>query len=267
MNSRKEVTIMNLKDIGTQLMYTTAPIYASKPDGTTSFGTSFVFLINQSKDTSIPLLITNYHVVENATHGYFEMHISKNGSPTSEVAKVQFDSSIIPSSRLGDLDLVAFPLAGALNDLQSKGVSLFYRGIDLNLIPKEDAIVELSAIEDVTFIGYPSSIYDMNNKIPVIRQGITATPIWNDFQGKKEFLIDASVFPGSSGSPVFVYNRGTYPTKDGIVVGNRVLFIGVLKGTFSMKQDYLDLGLVINSSAFLEELDRYIIRATGKPIQ
>ena len=263
--------MMNLEDIGTQLMYTTAPIYAFKLDGVVSSGTSFVFSINQSKDSSIPLLITNYHVVENAINGYVEMHVSKNGIPTKDVARVQFDGSILQTNRLGNLDLVAFPLAGAVNDLQRKGTFLFYKGIDPNLIPRGEVLTDLSAIEDITFIGYPSSIYDTNNKIPVIRRGITATPIWNDFQGNKEFLIDAGVFPGSSGSPVFIYNRGTFPTKDGVAVGNRVLFVGILKETLRRKEndglEYLDLGIVINCSAFLEELEKYIIRMTGKSIK
>ena len=109
------------------------------------------------------------------------------------------------------------------------------------------------------------------NKIPVIRQGITATPIWNNFKGDKVFLIDAGVFPGSSGSPVFIYNRGTYPTRDGIAVGSRIKFVGILKETMQRKEeaglDYLDLGVVINSMSFFEELNKYIVKMTGQPIK
>ena len=104
----------------------------------------------------------------------------------------------------------------------------------------------------------------------VTRQGITATPIWNQFKGDKVFLIDAGVFPGSSGSPVFIYNRGTFPTKDGIAVGNRIMFVGILTETLQRKEgdkrDYLDLGIVINSTLFFDELNKYLLRMTGKPI-
>ncbi|MFR3321383.1 MAG: hypothetical protein ACLTSZ_09905 [Lachnospiraceae bacterium] len=85
---------------------------------------------------------------------------------------------------------------------------------------KEEQIEYFAAIEDITFIGYPSGLYDSVNKLPIIRQGITATPIWNQFNGENVFLIDAGVFPGSSGSPVFIYNHGSYPTKDGIAIGD-----------------------------------------------
>ena len=261
---------MNLNDIGTQLMYITAPIYAKKNDGTISSGTSFFFSINISEDTAIPLLITNYHVVDNAQQGYVEMHVADNGRPSKTVARVQFDNSVIQSNKLGKLDLVALPLASALNDLQSKGTTLFYKSIDVSLIPKKNVMNDFSAIEEITFIGYPNSIYDTTNKIPVIRQGITATPIWNDFMGDKVFLIDAGVFPGSSGSPVLIYNRGSYPTTDGIAIGNRVLFVGILSETLKRKEyattDYLDLGVVINSAAFFDEVNKFVLKITGKPI-
>ena len=263
--------MMNLEDIGTQLMYTTAPIYALRNDKSISAGTSFMFSVNQTENTSIPLLITNYHVVKDSIGGYVELHIAKKGIPSNEVVKVQFDKTVLEPNKLGELDLVALPLAGAINDMQGKGKQIFFKSIDCNLLPKSKDIEEFSAIEEITFIGYPSAIYDTVNKIPVIRQGITATPIWNNFKGDKVFLIDAGVFPGSSGSPVFIYNRGTYPTRDGIAVGSRIKFVGILKETMQRKEeaglDYLDLGVVINSMSFFEELNKYIVKMTGQPIK
>jgi hypothetical protein len=100
------------------------------------------------------------------------------------------------------------------------------------------------------------------NKLPIIRQGITATPIWNQFNGENVFLIDAGVFPGSSGSPVFIYNHGAYPTKDGIAIGNRLLFIGVISETMIRNEadakSYLDLGKVIGSKIMYEEVKKFI---------
>ena len=262
---------MNLEDIGTQLMYTTAPIYAVRNDKSISAGTSFMFSVNQTENTSIPLLITNYHVVKGSIGGYVEMHLAKNGIPSKEVVRVQFDKTVIEPNKLGELDLVALPLAGAINDMQGKGIQLYFKSIDCSLLPKSNDIDELSAIEEITFIGYPSAIYDTVNKIPVIRQGITATPIWNDFKGERAFLIDAGVFPGSSGSPVFIYNRGAFPTRNGITVGSRIKFVGILKETMRRKEkaglDYLDLGVVINSTSFFDELNKYIMKKTGSPIK
>ena len=60
---------MEINDIGTQLLYTTVPIYAQNDDKTLSTGTGFLFSIRESETESIPLLITNYHVLKDAVVG------------------------------------------------------------------------------------------------------------------------------------------------------------------------------------------------------
>lgn len=83
--------------------------------------------------------------------------------------------------------MIAIPLAGTLNNLKEKNIQIFYRTVDQNMVPKEEQIKYFAAIEDITFIGYPSGLYDNVNKLPIIRQGITATPIWNQFNGENVF--------------------------------------------------------------------------------
>ena len=253
---------MNMNDISTQLIYTTVPIYIQK-QGRIASGTGFIFSIMEKDNMSIPLLITNYHVLEDVEIGCIELHNSEQDKPTNETIKVQFDKTVLTDNRLGNLDLVAIPLAGTFNDFNTKGIQIFYRTVDQNMIPSDEQIEEFSAMENITFIGYPSGLYDNINKLPILRQGITATPIWNKFQGKENFLIDAGVFPGSSGSPVFICNQGSYPTKGGITIGNRLLFVGVISQTMQIRDsssNYLNLGAVINSKAILEELNKFIQR-------
>jgi len=102
------------------------------------------------------------------------------------------------------------------------------------LIPTQDEIDELDAVEDVIFVGYPNGIWDSENNLPVTRRGITATPIAIDYRNEPKFLIDASVFPGSSGSPVFLYNNtGTFAMKGkGTVFGGRIMFLGLVASVF-----------------------------------
>ena len=144
---------MNIEDISTQLMYTTAPVYAFFPDNKLSTGTGFIFSVQQNEQVSIPLLITNYHVVQDAISGFVELHVSKDGIPSNEVVRAQFDNRVITEGKLGNLDLVALPIAGAINDMQNKGKQVFFKSIDVSLIPKDDAIMTLAAIESITFIG------------------------------------------------------------------------------------------------------------------
>lgn len=252
---------MNINDISTQLIYTTVPIYSQDLEGNISTGTGFIFSIKESDNISIPMLITNYHVLKDAIAGFFELHLGKDGLPTSKSIRVQFDKSIINNNKLGNLDLIAVPLAGTFEDLQMKHINLFYRSIDQSLLPDDDTFNDFSALEDIIFIGYPRGLYDTINKISIIRQGITATPIWNKFENSDVFLIDAGAFPGSSGSPVFIYNPGSFPTKDGIAIGNRILFVGILYQTITESagdKKYLNLGRVINSRAFYKELQAFV---------
>ncbi len=258
---------MNMEDVSTQLLYTTVPIYAQKKDGKFSTGTGFIFSMIEEDNKSIPLLITNYHVLEGAVAGFVELHIAKGDKPSEESVRIQFDESIINGNKLGELDLIAVPLASALNNLQNNGINIFYRTVDPSVLPSKQQVDEFAAIENITFIGYPSGLYDVKNKLPLIRQGITATPIWNNYQGRDVFLIDAGVFPGSSGSPVFIYNQGSFPTKNGIAIGNRLHFVGVISETMLRNENnvnsYLDLGVVINGRAVYREIREFVKRIKG----
>lgn len=248
---------MNINDISTQLIYTTVPIYVQKGTQLSS-ATGFIFSIKESEQSFIPLLITNYHVLENADAGFIEIH--SDCEKNNNTVQIQFDKTIIANNKLGELDLIAIPLAGTLNDFAKKGIKLFYRTVDQIMIPNDEQINELAAMEEIVFIGYPSGLYDNINKLPILRKGITATPIWNNFKGKDIFLIDGGVFPGSSGSPVFIYNQGSFPIKNGIAVGNRLLFVGVISETMltGNGDNYLNLGVVINSKAMFYELEKFI---------
>lgn len=251
---------MNISDISTQLLYTTVPIISKKKNGDISTGTGFIFSVKEDINNSIPLLITNYHVLENSEMGFVEFHIANNGKPTDEVIRIQFDDKITEMKQLGNLDLIAIPLATTLNNLNEKGIQIFYRTVDQDIIPTSEQIDDLAALENIVFIGYPNGIYDQVNKSPIARQGITATPIWNAFGGEEAFLIDAGVFPGSSGSPVFIFNQGSYPTKNGITIGSRLFFVGVIVSTYKKEPSYLSLGKAINSKIMYNEIEAFIER-------
>ena len=64
-------------------------------------------------------------------------------------------------------------------------------------------------------IGYPNGLYDKVNNKPLVRKGITSTHLKDDYNGKKEFVIDAACFPGSSGSPIVKYELGEHRDKLG----------------------------------------------------
>ena len=251
---------MNLQDISTQLLFTTVPIWIRHSDGSNLFGTGFIFSlpVENSADQQIPLLVTNAHVVRGAERAIVELvERDGDGPKRGSRLKVEFDGHTMTSFVDDENDLAVVPIGGVLNQLQQNKHPAFFRSVSSNLIPTEQIISDLAAKEDITFIGYPSGLYDEYNVSPIIRRGITATPPWYDFQGQPAFLIDAGVFPGSSGSPVFIMNQGAYTTMGGLVVGNRLLFMGVLTEAFLRTEQnlppvFLGLGKVIKSSCVRE---------------
>ena len=79
-------------------------------------------------------------------------------------------------------------------------------------------------------IGYPNGIWDVKNNMPIVRRGITATNPKLDYNGLPIFVIDCACFPGSSGSPVLIFNQGGYTDAKGntMVGGTRVILMGIL---------------------------------------
>ena len=253
---------MNLNDISTQLLYTTVPIWVQRADGRQSFGTAFYYAvaIPDQPGRQVPFIVTNFHVVDGATRAVFEL-VERSGDAPKGGARVRVEmpgDAIVRHSN-SSIDIAAIPVGGVLSGLEQTGKPVFFRSIGPEIIPSEAALAELSAIEDVTFIGYPSGLYDEHNATPLVRRGITATPPWNNFRGQDAFLVDAGVFPGSSGSPVFILNQGAYATKDGISLGNRLLFMGVLSEAIlraepNVPNVYLGLGKVVKSAAIRDFL-------------
>jgi len=128
------------------------------------------------------------------------------------------------------VDLCALPIDALVLKAQAKGIELFSTVIDMDLIPTEEQLDELDAMEEVITAGFPDGLWDAVNNRPILRRGVTATHPRMDYNGKKELLIDAVAVPGTSGSPVLIIDDNGYIDRDGNFHHdeNRVLFLGTL---------------------------------------
>jgi len=141
-----------------------------------------------------------------------------------------------------DIDLTAFPIAPLLKFLEKKKKLPFYIPIpNTPIIATREDLSKFDVIEDIIFVGYPNGIFDTTNLTPIVRKGITATLISLFFKGKSAFLIDAMTFTGSSGSPVFVYNKGVYSDQKGNISlgGHRLVLVGIIS-SFHISNEYLE---------------------------
>lgn len=258
---------MNFNDVSTQLLYTTVPLQIKYSNGV-GVGTGFLFgyTLPSDRNKSIPLLITNRHVVEGAELVTISFHSREEDKPIAgKPVSVNLKSSHFTFFH-ENVDLAAVPLMPLISEVENQGKKIFFKTFSQELIPSDEAWNDLSSIEEVTFIGYPAGLLDRSSSLPVVRRGITATPVWNNFEKAPLFLIDAGVFPGSSGSPVLIFNRGTYPVKTGIALGSRIYLLGIISETYKGlnkdedKKVFLGLGKVINSKALLKGLEDIVGR-------
>lgn len=205
-----------------------------------SLGTGFFYNIEAKNNRNIPIVITNKHVIQNTTTTKFEIckcDASSNPNDT-EVCSITSDSNNWRMHPNSEVDLCCLPIAPYINEYINNNIKLFYKSLNKELLLTSEDLQCISAIENVVMIGYPNGCSDTYNHKPIIRKGITATHIKNNYQGKKEFLVDISCWPGSRGSPIFILNEGIYHSKPGnLVLGNQIKFIGILYGGIEYSAD------------------------------
>ncbi|MBU1927326.1 MAG: serine protease, partial [Gammaproteobacteria bacterium] len=231
---------VNMNDPSTQLLYSTAQVIAFTGKGY-QFGTGVIVDIDRQQNKTIPILVTNKHVIENSNCITIRLHQLSNSTLSTNSIDIEYEYSnfIIGSN----LDLAFVLLAPVLTMAIEQEKKPFFKSIGEDLFLNNQRKEQLSAIEEIIFIGYPRGLIDKQSKLPIVRKGITATPIWNNFNNEPEFLVDAETFEGSSGSPVFIYNNGGYFNNGGIVVGVRIMFLGIISKTLKDSENtYLGLG-------------------------
>ena len=195
----------------------------------------FNFMI--SKDTGVPLLITNKHVLANANHLKLRISTSTPEDNTKRNGVAEYLISgglehIIIEHPDPEIDLAAICIGPILNDMTNKG--LFGYGnmfMETDIITTEE-LEKISIADDILMVGYPTGLSDYKHNLPVVRRGIIASDPTIPFDGKDHFLIDCACFPGSSGSPVVTKEQFFFSDESGRILAGkkRSALIGILWG-------------------------------------
>ncbi|MGZ8215335.1 MAG: S1 family peptidase [Methylosarcina sp.] len=160
-----------------------------------------------------------------------------------------------------DVDLACVNISGISDsNIYFKNLhDAFLEPIDLGAIPPGS---------DVIFIGYPENRFDVKHNLPIIRKGSIASVPSVDFNGRPQIVIDAQVFQGSSGSPVFVATGGHYRllgvVSETMIRHAQLQTISVGHASLAVQQ-ILGLGIVIKQSKVVE-LIKHTIDAITKLI-
>lgn len=215
-----------------QLAHSTVRIECDLKTGGVGTGTGFFYSLDKNGDQHIPVIVTNKHVVDGATKGRFLLTLrNSEGSPdfgnTKSFELDRFQERWFPHPDPG-VDLCVMPIAPLLREAEATNTHFFFVPLDKDLIPTDEDMKDMLGLESVLMVGYPNGLWDEVNNLPIFRKGVLATDYKRDWNGKKEFLIDAACFPGSSGSPVLLFEIGNYQTRNALVMGSRIKLLGIL---------------------------------------
>lgn len=241
------------------ISFLTARISVERPNIVgESIGTGFFYLapLKDNSNRSIILLISNKHVFVDET-GILTISLNEKteqGEP--DYGKVQRFvqnnfSDIFFQHPNNDVDLACINASGITD------TNAFYRYLNHAFLEPID-YKKIAPGSNVIFVGYPENRYDVVHNLPLVRKGSIASIPSVDFNGKGHIVIDAQVFQGSSGSPVFVSYDDRYYLM-GVVTETMIRHSQLQTLTANIQQlgveQILGLGIIIKQKHVQELID------------
>jgi hypothetical protein len=205
---------------GTSLNATEKMMWCTYPLGTPK-GMATGFAIGR-RDASVPggvapVVITSVHVLETIGRGPFLVGARMTdaaGQPRLALIRLQ-----PPRGRERfyvrhpQHDLAAFELPIPPEAMRVAKLPLF---LDEKAFPSREDPLRAGA--EVSFLGFPEVMPGTSDAFPILRSGKVASYPVGPSNGQGWFLIDADVYPGDSGAPVFRTGRGGRPILAGVVL-------------------------------------------------
>lgn len=236
-----------------QIFFSTLRI--ERPE-TNTMGTGFLVETPSClKGKKYIFLITNKHVFDDPTKETrlsFHLKDSKGVPLLGEVFNINvtaFQKGYY-SPDAADVDLALINVSELVNLTKNKtGKDVNCRNIPLGMISDYEE-TDLVPNKEILFIGYPANRYDHKNYLPILRGGVIASIPKIDFEGKPQVLVDAQVFQGSSGSPVFATLNGEWKFIGVIfqaMVRNQEVQI-IETAQQAVTQEMLGIGMIIKST-------------------
>ncbi|MGO9031435.1 trypsin-like peptidase domain-containing protein [Mycobacterium sp.] len=232
---------MKVDTLAKHVLFCTIRITNNKKNGKVEVGTGFLFNASESPldpaGTAVPLLVSNKHVFADAAVLRLDFLLANADNSGPELGQVHGQLNVGPAATdvIGHpdpkVDVAVKPLGDSIQLILDEKQKPYLPMLNWGHIPSDATVENLDVLEELVFIGYPNGWADPVHHTPIMRNAITATPVAIPFGGEPTFLLDGSVFGGSSGSPVFILDRGSWTGHEGLMLGDRIHLVGVVGST------------------------------------
>jgi len=254
--------------------------------GRESFGTGFFLFRPISGDQGHVFLVTNKHVLppEGSARSIKIRVTVGAGSGVAvrlvEIPVVGKDGKYLPSVRLHTTPGFDVAAVNVTESIVKQGIQGAWLPLDLLSTPQRLKDENITVGDEIFLLGYPNAIVDARNVSPILRTGVIATVptegyAFNDMLRKQfglpdridGFLVDANVFPGSSGSVVILKQQPTTIGPDGgtvVSAAKKIPYVlGIVSGSIPINDTALGtvqrmgLGVVYSAEAIRAVVEQF----------
>ena len=251
-----------------------------------SFGTGFFVFRPVNGDEGHVLLITNKHVLPpEGSAQFIRIRVAVGPAEMSSVRFVEVpvvgqNGKYLPNVRIHpeqDFDVAA---VNVTDTIVKEGIQAAWIPLDLLATPERLKNENITVGDGIFILGYPDAIFDARNVSPILRTGVIATvPLegyaFNDMLRARfglpdridGFLIDANVFPGSSGSIVVLQQQPFIVGSEGQAVfsaAKKIPYVlGIVSGSIPISDAALGttqrmgLGIVYSAEAIRAVIEMF----------
>lgn len=261
--------------------------------GRTSFGSGFLVFKQIDKDEGHVFLVTNKHLLPpEGPSKSIKIRVVRRIGDNVQITGVnvpvvgkngKYLLSVYPHPKK-DVDIAVINITKQIKEQEIQA-----NWIPLSLFATKNKLNEenITIGDEIFLLGYPDAIYDPRNVSPILRQGVISTEptqgyAFNDSLRKKYpdlperidgFLIDANVFPGSSGSLVILKPQSTTLGPHGsTMIGDAKktpYVLGIVSGSIPIIEFYkygearlpsfqrMGLGIVYSAESIKETIEQF----------
>ncbi len=250
--------------------------------GSESFGTGFFLFRPISGDQGQVFLVTNKHVLPSEGSAQnVKIRVTVGAAVRLvEIPIVGKDGKYLPSVRLHPTPGFDVAAVNVTESIVKQGIQGRWLPLDLLSTPQRLKNENITVGDEIFLLGYPSAIFDARNVSPILRTGVIATVptegyAFNDALRKQfglpdridGFLVDANVFPGSSGSVVILKQQPTTIGPDGgtvVSAAKKIPYVlGIVSGSIPINDTALGtvqrmgLGVVYSAEVIRAVIEQF----------